>query len=68
MSLNKVLDMLYRHEKVCFQRKQTSVEPSLATAILHIKLFLFRWFANTIQNVLMALSLAINLVRLGGRL
>jgi hypothetical protein len=68
MSLNKVLDMLYRHEKVCFQRKQTSVEPSLATAILHIKLFLFRWFVSTIQNVRMALSLVINLVRLGGRL
>jgi hypothetical protein len=56
--------MLYRDEKVCFQIKQTSVEPSLATAILHIKLLLFRWFASTIQNVLMALSLAINLVRL----
>jgi hypothetical protein len=41
--------MLYRHEKVCFQMKQTSVEPSLATAILHIKLLLFRWFASTIQ-------------------
>jgi hypothetical protein len=60
--------MLYQHEKVCFQRKQTSVEPSLATAILHIKLFLFRWFASIIQNVCMALSLDINLVRLGGRL
>jgi hypothetical protein len=66
MSLNKVLDMLYRHEKVCFQRKQTSIEPSLATVILHIKLFLFRWFASTIQNVLTALSLAINFVRPGG--
>jgi hypothetical protein len=59
-----VLDMLYRHEKVCFQRKQTRIEHFLATAILHIKLLLFRWFASTIQNVLMALSLAINLVRL----
>jgi hypothetical protein len=68
MSLNEVLDMLYQHEKVCFQRKQSSVEPSFATAILHIKLFLFRWFASTIQNVLTALSLAINLVRIGGRL
>jgi hypothetical protein len=68
MSLNKVLDMLYRHEKVCLQRKQTSVEPSLATTILHIKLFLFRWFASTIQNVLTALSLAINLVRPGRQL
>jgi hypothetical protein len=56
--------MLYRHEKVCFQRKQTSVEPFLATAILHIKLLLFRWFASTIQNILTALSLAINLVKL----
>jgi hypothetical protein len=26
-----VLDMLYRHEKVYFQRKQTRVEPFLAT-------------------------------------
>jgi hypothetical protein len=43
---------------------QTRLEPFLATAILHIKLLLFRWFASTIQNVLMALSLAINLVRL----
>jgi hypothetical protein len=60
--------MLYRHKKVCFQIKQTSVEPSLATAILHIKLLLFRWFASTIQNVLMALSLAINLVRPGARI
>jgi hypothetical protein len=59
--------MLYRHEKVCFQIKQTSVEPSLATAVLHIKLLPFRWFASTIQNVLMALSLAINLVRLWRR-
>jgi hypothetical protein len=41
--------MLYRHEKVCFQIKQTSLEPSLATAILHIKLLLFRWFASIIQ-------------------
>jgi hypothetical protein len=56
--------MLYRHEKLCFQRKQTIVELSLATTILHIKLLLFRWFVSTIQNVLTALSLAINLVRL----
>jgi hypothetical protein len=59
-----VIDMLYLHEKVCFQRKQTRVEPFLAIAILHIKLLLFRWFASTVQNVLTALSLAINLVRL----
>jgi hypothetical protein len=41
--------MLYEHEKICFQRKQTSVEPSLATAILHIQCSPFRWFASIIQ-------------------
>jgi hypothetical protein len=44
--------MLYRCEKICFQRKQTSVEPSLATAILHIHCSPFRWFASTIQMCL----------------
>jgi hypothetical protein len=41
--------MLYQHEKLCFQRKQTSVEPSIAIAILHIQCFPFRWFTSTIQ-------------------
>jgi hypothetical protein len=31
-----VLDMLYQHEKVCFQRKRTRLEPFLAIAKLHI--------------------------------
>jgi hypothetical protein len=64
-----VLDMLYQHEKKeFFKRKQTSLEPILAIAKQHIQHTLFRWFASTIQNILMALSLAINLVRPGGRL
>jgi hypothetical protein len=41
--------MLYRHEKICFQIKQTSVEPSLAIATLHIQCSLLRWFVCTIQ-------------------
>jgi hypothetical protein len=41
--------MLYRHEKMCFERKKTSVEPIHATAILHIQCSPFRWFASTIQ-------------------
>jgi hypothetical protein len=39
MSYNMVLDMLYQHEKNEFsKRKQTSLEPILATAKLPITL------------------------------
>jgi hypothetical protein len=41
--------MLYRPKKLCFQKKQTRVEPSLATSILHIQCSPFKWFASTIQ-------------------
>jgi hypothetical protein len=51
MSKNKVLDMLYRHEKPCFQRKQTRFDLSLAITILHLQCSSFIWFANTTQNI-----------------
>jgi hypothetical protein len=41
--------MLHRHEKLCFQKKQTRVEHFLATAIMRIPCSSFRWFASTIQ-------------------
>jgi hypothetical protein len=44
--------MLYQHEKPCSQRKQTRVEPSFATTILHIQCSSSIWFASTTQNVL----------------
>jgi hypothetical protein len=41
--------MLYRHEKPCFKRKQTRVEPSFPKTILHIQCFPFWRFASTTQ-------------------
>jgi hypothetical protein len=41
--------MLYRHEKPCFKRKQTRVEPSFPTTILHIQCLFFWWFASITQ-------------------
>jgi hypothetical protein len=43
---------------------QTRIEPSLATAKLHDNTFLLEGLRVQFQNVLTALSLAINLVRL----
>jgi hypothetical protein len=57
-------DMLYRHEKLLLiQSTSLKPFPKLQPNCMSITISL-RWFASIIQNVLMALSLAINLVRL----
>jgi hypothetical protein len=47
---------------------QTRIEPILAIAKQHVNTLLLDGLRVQFQNVLMALSLAINLVRPGGRL
>jgi hypothetical protein len=64
-----VLDMLYRHEKNEFsKRKQTSLEPISCYSQTAYYTLSLDGLRVQFQNVLTALSLAINLVRPGGRL
>jgi hypothetical protein len=56
-------DMLYQQEKlVSIELPQT--KPTLSTAIWHVNVSLLDGLRVQFQNILMALSLAINLVRL----
>jgi hypothetical protein len=47
--------MLYRQDKLCLQIKQ-AVEQSQPLLHPYWHMSYFRWFASTIQNILMALS------------
>jgi hypothetical protein len=64
-----VLDMLYRHEKKEFsKRRQISLEPISCYSQTAYYTLSLDGLRVQFQNILTALSLAINLVRPGGRL
>jgi hypothetical protein len=60
--------MLYPLEKLCLEKAKIKLAASLATAYIAFICCHLDGLASTIQNVLTALSLAINLARLWGGL
>ena len=64
---NKDIEMSYSREKLSLAPcNPRLVHVPCYCPNMHILYFSLRWFASTIHNVLMALSLAIYLARLGG--